>query len=317
MPIIKEERLSSYPTNFKAVKGEVNDAMQYDWKRDKVDDAKKRAIYDSRNYDDFKSRVATCTLKPIHRNEFNAPPKFVYNRGALQKEEGARRQQLAGCTAVDQAALEAARRTSAAGTSLPKNAREFERELRRRPTAIEKVRLIEPFDGDTCANLFGRELDAEVLRQLLVAMEEADVSLMPGVTRQFLALLAARCPSSTSTAASFLTAEDRGIVIHLLLRERIDDPSQDVRICAAFGVPPPPVEAYQEIAAAATNATADSRSHHSDGDARNKAVVEEDEAPSSGEVNEQPAVDVQAVTEDEGNRASGESCEGSGMADMD
>ena len=28
----------------------------------------------------FRSRVAGCHLKPIHKNEFNAPPKFAFNR---------------------------------------------------------------------------------------------------------------------------------------------------------------------------------------------------------------------------------------------
>lgn len=242
MPIIKEDPLHKYPLCFKEVKGEVSEAMRDDWKRDKVDDAKKRAIYDARSYDDFKARVAGCTLKPIHKDEFNSPPKFVYNKQAEKTDTVKRSEEAA---AIDAAALAAAKRCSANKPSVPRNSRQFERELRRRTGAVDKVALLELLDGDAYANLFGKELDAEVLRMLLIALEEADLALVRGVTRQFLGLLASRCPSSTSTAASFLDAEDRARVTHLLLREPVEDLSQDVRICASFGVPPPVAAAYQ------------------------------------------------------------------------
>ena len=75
MVIITEEKLSKFPTKFDDVKKEVASAAKDDWKRGVVDDAKKRAIYSSGSYDEFKNLVAGCTLKPIGRNEFNAPAK--------------------------------------------------------------------------------------------------------------------------------------------------------------------------------------------------------------------------------------------------
>lgn len=63
MPIIKEERLTRNldTASFDSVKKQVVGGIYEDWKRDTVDNAKKRAIYNSRNYDDFKSLVAGCT----------------------------------------------------------------------------------------------------------------------------------------------------------------------------------------------------------------------------------------------------------------
>lgn len=76
MPIIKGEKLSKFdPSRFGDLRFEVDAAVYSDWKRDTVDEAKKRAIYTSKTYDDFRQLVAGCTLKPIHRKDFDAPPK--------------------------------------------------------------------------------------------------------------------------------------------------------------------------------------------------------------------------------------------------
>lgn len=62
MPIIKEEKLSKNldSTNFDGVKKQVVGGIYEDWKRDTVDSAKKRAIYNAPTYDAFKSLVAGC-----------------------------------------------------------------------------------------------------------------------------------------------------------------------------------------------------------------------------------------------------------------
>lgn len=244
MPIIKEERLNPYdPSSFDPVKGEVTDAMQFDWKRDMVDDAKKRAIYQASNYDDFKQRVAGCTLKPIHRHEFNVPPKYVFNRqgsggysGALQAPGAAAPRDVAGVLG-GAAAVAAA---SKPGAKVPRTAHEFERELRRRVGASERVALLEQLDGDAYSRLFGREMDAEVLRQLVLALEEAAV---PGAARRFLTEVATRCPSSATAASSFFGPKERNLVARLLARDGARAAEDDVRICAALGVPPSAVAA--------------------------------------------------------------------------
>mmetsp|Transcript_10940 Transcript_10940/g.22948 ORF Transcript_10940/g.22948 Transcript_10940/m.22948 type:complete len:287 (+) Transcript_10940:101-961(+) len=247
MPIIKEDplkmSLNYNPTSFSLdkFKGEVGQAVQEDWKRDKVDDAKKRAIYSSTSYDDFKQRVAGCTLKPIHRNEFNAPPKFVYNRTA-EGPIAAGAPGSAPSAAAGVAALSASsqRDSSASGPGASscklKNGREFERELRRRLEPLEKVELLETLDEDAFKRLFGRDVDAEVLRQVIEVLEEALPVAPAGAARRFLGRLSTLCPTSTASAASFLTAAERGIVARLLARERTADTSQDVQICAALGV---------------------------------------------------------------------------------
>eukprot|EP00403_Amphidinium_massartii_P041052 CAMPEP_0178444870 /NCGR_PEP_ID=MMETSP0689_2-20121128/39805_1 /TAXON_ID=160604 /ORGANISM="Amphidinium massartii, Strain CS-259" /LENGTH=246 /DNA_ID=CAMNT_0020069265 /DNA_START=67 /DNA_END=803 /DNA_ORIENTATION=- len=246
MPIIKEDPLHRYdPLNFKQVKGEVTEAMDFDWKRDKVDDAKKKAIYDSRNYDDFKARVAGCTLKSIHRNDFNQPPKFNFNKQTPGKDGSGVAN--AATTGVSEEVLSAVRQSAAgskaAPSAVPKSSREFERALRRQTTAAGKVALLEQLDEDSCAALFGRELDAEVLRQVLLALEKVaaagEAASAGSVTRQFFGSLTRSCPNSVKMSVSFLTASERNIISDLLCpfpASQGETSEEDALICEAFGV---------------------------------------------------------------------------------
>jgi len=245
MPVIKEDPLQKYDASlfsFDRMKGEVTVAMKEDWKRDKIDDAKKRAIYDCRDYNEFKQRVAGCTLKPIAKNEFNAPPKFAFNRT------------VEGSTAVSGglvasppsiSPLDRQGRGSNAGQG-PKNSREVDRELRRRGSAEEKAALVVDYlsTGDDVYRVFGRELDAEVFRQLLEALEQAGTAaaVPPGTAQRFLEHVVGRCTGSAAQAAAFFTAEERGLVARLLARDQADA-STVVPICATLGVTPSSVAA--------------------------------------------------------------------------
>jgi len=249
MPIIKEDPLRRYDPDdfsFKSVKGEVSEAMHYDWKRDKIDDAKKRAIYDSKCYDEFKDRVAGCTLKPIHRNEFNAPPKFSFNNRSAAGYSGASPgnsdpQATSKATAIPGSGISGSGTAVSSAEKVPRNGHEFERELRRRKTAEEKVKLIElVLDKDgLVAKLFGRELDGEMLRQVLSALEEVldRGSATKGIARRFFVALAVDCPVSITSACAFFDTEERGTLARLLARDAASDPGEDVRVCAAFGIP--------------------------------------------------------------------------------
>lgn len=236
------------PSNlaFKTLKGEVSDAMQFDWKRDKVDDAKKKAIYTATSYDDFTARVKGCTLKPIHKNEFNAPPKYVFNRqgqGAGEVPAYVKTASSSSTAAPPAPAPrgEAARGAAGAADVLPRNARELDRELRKRPTAEEKAALIARLDGDIVGRIFPREMDAEVFRQMLVVLEEAGA---PGEGRRMLRELALRCPNQTAKAAVFLSPQERGVAARLLARDAVEDGrDEDMLICATLGVPPAAVAA--------------------------------------------------------------------------
>lgn len=243
MPIIKEEPLKKFDRNafdFKEMKSEVSEAIVYDHKRDKVDDAKKRAIVDSRNYDDFKSRVAGCHLKSIHRAEFNAPPKFAFNRQVAPGIDACEGKRVASSSAVGPKALSAVRGPEG---GIPKNGREFERVFRRCATAEEKVNLVKTLDEPSYVRLFGRELDAQVLMQILMAIDEVSGTAVapPGTAHLFLGSLARQCPSSTSMAASFLIPTERTIVARLLAREQVAGiigQDEIVTICAVLGVQP-------------------------------------------------------------------------------
>ncbi|CAD7951063.1 unnamed protein product [Amoebophrya sp. A120] len=84
MPILKQEKLTFRPdqgvfdpSNFDQFKNEVTAGVYEDWKRDTVDEAKKRAVYQAPTYHQFEQLVAGCTLKPINKRDFQAPPKCL------------------------------------------------------------------------------------------------------------------------------------------------------------------------------------------------------------------------------------------------
>ena len=81
MAIIKEERLTwdkgGKNREFVAVRSDILSSHDEDKHLKRVDDAKKSAIVKSRDYDEFKDLVSTCHLKPIQKNEFNAPAKLI------------------------------------------------------------------------------------------------------------------------------------------------------------------------------------------------------------------------------------------------
>mmetsp|Transcript_2630 Transcript_2630/g.4584 ORF Transcript_2630/g.4584 Transcript_2630/m.4584 type:complete len:273 (+) Transcript_2630:108-926(+) len=236
MPIIKEERLRTYdPQAFKfdKMKEEVADAMKEDWKRDTIDDAKKRAITTTANYDEFKSRVAGCMLKPIHKNEFNAPPKFSFNR---QVEKSHSPYSVNG--AVPTPLAERTTKSSSKGDI--RSIRELDKELRRQRTAEERAQLVVHMTSDAVQRIFGREMDAEVFQKLLEALEQADRATVPqGTASRFLTDMATLCPSSTTQAAAFYSAEERKLITRLLARDKaqIEDP-EVVRLCASWNITP-------------------------------------------------------------------------------
>jgi hypothetical protein len=100
--------------NWNSLKQDVTGAGYKDWKRDVVDEAKKRAVYQAPTYDDFKQLVAGCTLKPLGKSDFRAPPKVCVrntvgasanSREAVvgQTEEGGQTEEVVGEDALDAA----------------------------------------------------------------------------------------------------------------------------------------------------------------------------------------------------------------------
>lgn len=228
MPIIKEERLHKFPNQFAKVKDEVAEAVHYDWKRDKVDDAKKRAITTSANYDEFKNRVAGCTLKPIHKDEFNAPPKFSFNR---QADEARKSSEPVGA----EGAL-----LARGDGPLPKNSREFDRDFRRRHSAAEKVDFLETLPEKSFVAVFGREVDAEMLGGILRALDEHEAADdgRPGVGRRFLQKLCGpRIVDAARRAVPFLAEGELETVGKLLARTPPQEAAEDECIREVFGLP--------------------------------------------------------------------------------
>merc|ERR1712232_118423 len=207
-------------------------------------------IYDAKCYDDFKDRVATCTLKPIHRNEFNAPPKMSYNNRAERQAVEKPSVPLFGTNSQRTTAYPSEKDSTGRGTTLtekmPRNGHEFERELRRRPTADAKLQLLHQVldKRELVAKFFGREVDGEMLRQILAALQEVtDRGNSDGIARRFFVTLVTECPVSIGAACSFLDAEERGVIARLLAQDRASDEKEDVLVCAAFGMPPSSVAA--------------------------------------------------------------------------
>merc|ERR1719198_2331411 len=140
MVIIKEEKLNPLPSSYQKVKDEVAGGVRQDWKRQLVDDTKKKAIYTARTYDDFKASVAGCELKPITFREFNAPPKHKYNRTVDKHRTGTQEAQVTGSLASD--APEAV-----------KTGAQFERAFRRLP-APERLAWLQAVPLERYAQIF-------------------------------------------------------------------------------------------------------------------------------------------------------------------
>merc|ERR1740130_109877 len=89
------------------------------------------------------------------------------------------------------------------------------------------------------ARLFSGELDGEMLRQVLIALEDVLVrgTVAKGIARRFFVALTVECPVSITGACAFFDAEERATIARLLARDAASDPGEDVRVCAAFGIP--------------------------------------------------------------------------------
>lgn len=70
--------------NFDRYRDEVNLASGKDDYRKLVDNTKKRAVYQAGSYDEFKSLVATCHLKPLEKNEGSI---LTAKKSSLLREE--------------------------------------------------------------------------------------------------------------------------------------------------------------------------------------------------------------------------------------
>jgi len=125
---------------------EVALASRQDWKHDTVDNAKKRAIQISRDYNEFKALVSGCTLKPIHKDEFNTPPTFKYNYAAPTSHDKSQDEQLGREIVPD----------STVKMKIPKNSGEFERDLRR---AKDKEGWLKSIPLESLKDIFKKNID--------------------------------------------------------------------------------------------------------------------------------------------------------------
>jgi len=200
MVIIKEERLAQDPTDFSSMKSEVKQASHEDWKHDTVDNAKKRAVTTSRSYDEFKSLVTGCTLKPITRKEFNQPPTFKYNmHGGTSSiaAEGRRKNDSEENVVISKGLTP--------HPKIPKNAPEFDRDFRR---AKEKEAWLKTIPLDCLQKLFHNELDAEVFTKLISIFDAAEDREF---AKEFAKRLHADCSKSVQFSLDFLSDKERTI----------------------------------------------------------------------------------------------------------
>jgi len=168
MVIIQEEKLGIFPSKFDSIKKEVVDSAKDDWKRKEVDDAKKRAIYNSRNYDDFKQLVAGCTLKPIGKNEFNAPAKRkLMNRHVAQGSNLVNRSQASSDNPAPP------RSGGAIGESISdkiKTLPDFEKHFRRSNGALGQWKFMAQLDPARFEKIFRPEIDGQLLSEMFVCL---------------------------------------------------------------------------------------------------------------------------------------------------
>eukprot|EP00746_Dinoflagellata_sp_MGD_P162977 gnl/MRDRNA2_/MRDRNA2_90771_c0_seq1.p1 gnl/MRDRNA2_/MRDRNA2_90771_c0~~gnl/MRDRNA2_/MRDRNA2_90771_c0_seq1.p1 ORF type:complete len:241 (+),score=60.30 gnl/MRDRNA2_/MRDRNA2_90771_c0_seq1:114-836(+) len=236
MPIIPEEPLKGLPKDFGKMKNEVAEAARGDWKHGMVDDAKKKAIYAAKDYNDFKQRVAGCTLKPITRNEFNAPPKFAFNRSAASNSSS---------KSGGYAAQDTAKSTLSAGKALPKNGRLFDKEWRRLtslglPLADKVDLLVKIADAGIIPEVFGKELDPELLLKILQLLdnEEAVKDAPEGFPQIFTRKLAESCKESLSNAVAFFGADDKALLVKAMEGKDGTSDESDQELLKSIGVVP-------------------------------------------------------------------------------
>jgi len=197
MVIIKEEPLAHDPTDFSSLKSEVKEANHQDWKHDTVDNAKKRAVTTSRNYDEFKALVTGCTLKPITRHEFNQPPAFKFNvHGKSSMSDEWLRRNHNDENVVISKGLNAI-------PKVPNNGAEFDRDFRR---AKDKEIWLKTIPLDRLQALFQKELDAEMFTKLISVLHAAEDTQF---AKEFARRLGDECSKSVQFSLDFLSEAER------------------------------------------------------------------------------------------------------------
>jgi len=234
MPIIPEEPLKGLPKNFGKMKDEVVDAARGDWKHHMVDEAKKKAIYSSKDYDDFKQRVAGCTLKPISRKEFNAPPKFAFNKSGLSGASNSKRGGYAGNETTGNLPV---------GKTLPKNSGQFDKEWRRCANLAEKLDLLLRIAAaESVVEVFGKGLDPELFIKILNVLDddEAKKEAPEGFGQSFTRKFAESCRDPVLNAVAFFSADEKALFARILLgQSSVEEVSEnDSELLKSIGLEP-------------------------------------------------------------------------------
>ena len=162
MTIIKEERLkwqSDSSQGFNVIKQDILVSHNEDKHLKKVDDAKKSAIHNSRDYDEFKDLVSTCHLKPIQKNEFNAPAKLLSSNTLYN-----------GRHSEPIVAIENGKFTSS--LQLATSKQDFYTKISR---AVNQWSFIKAHEKDLLYSWFQAGMDEEVFAELVNSLDAGDV----------------------------------------------------------------------------------------------------------------------------------------------
>jgi len=209
MVIITEEKLTR-KNDFSSIKEELGDAMKYDHSRKQIDDAKKRAVYQTGTYDQFKQLVAGCHLKPLAKGEFSegqmAPPtKHFVNKTCDLPDSSKNMKKLEPVANLNEMKK----------SDGIKNIAEFSKMFRRAQGAKGQWELLLSISVDRFETLFRPEVDGEMMSELLLALHagaENDADPMDVLSRLHTIVHL----DASEFALNFIVDEDRRTVKEIL-----------------------------------------------------------------------------------------------------
>jgi hypothetical protein len=122
---------------------ELKESLVFDVQYKQKDNMKKRAVKQAQSYDEFKQMVAAAHLKTVTSKEVES---LSHAKKGWQKASNAKRHTDAFILMEEQQILATQKQSTSSGfsassLSLPKTSAEFERDIKRQATGIDKLRF--------------------------------------------------------------------------------------------------------------------------------------------------------------------------------
>lgn len=144
---------------------ELANAVEDEWKRQVIDDAKHRAVRQHEDYETFKNMVSVAHLRPLQamntKDHKTAAPAWSFNNaGTIERQAEAGGAPIGGSQGVP--------------SKPPENAMEFEKTWRRNcRTTADRYQYLCMIPDEKVAALFKVEISGTMLGEVMIALSEA------------------------------------------------------------------------------------------------------------------------------------------------